>query len=273
MSGEMDGVGSAVVYANLFLGLARWAADEVEGLRVRLREEARVRRELGEWERLEDMIVAGGYAESTAVKYAACARRFLEWLGVRPYAATPTDVEDFLDHRRALGKGRADRRLHLASLRAVFDRLLQLEVTRGVQYPPKPEPVTPAREADVEKLCEVVSEVREAILISLLYVEKLRPAQIAWALWGGLSPDGRTLTVQWDTLGRRRTVKVGSKTRELLLKDRRSNPRAALFQSGARTEQPMTVSGIEALFRRLCAKAGVQVTCTAVRMRPDPATK
>jgi hypothetical protein len=267
MAGEFDGLGTPILMGRMLLDLARGISAG-----IRLVREAIVRARDGtsrriRWRTFEELALACGYAGSTARKYHLCVTRFLAWCDPREDGLdADAAVADFLRHLRACGVGNAGQRLHLAAIRTVLDKLLGFDLTADVSYAQRPAPLPPAEAEAVRRLVTGVRDSREMAALRLLNVEKFRPGHISGLDEPSVHDDTATLT---HHIARRVVLKEWplSPETEALLDDMRPSRWPGHAAAGTRGLRfvSLSVRGIEALVQRLGERAGVRLTCTAIR--------
>ncbi|MCK5802758.1 MAG: phage integrase N-terminal SAM-like domain-containing protein [Lentisphaeria bacterium] len=176
-SGQMTGLGTSHLYGELVCELigacakALYAAGRAIGKRA-VGEEPPA----SEPKEFRAMLVASGYAPSTARKYEACVLRFLATMGHTKLSyLRDDDVYAYLESLVGQGLGNASLRLHLCAVRAVFDNMLGMRITAGIVHVPRPALRPAATEQELELLRRTCMDPQTRLAIDMLNRMGVRP--------------------------------------------------------------------------------------------------
>ncbi|MBN2452539.1 MAG: hypothetical protein JXR77_19295 [Lentisphaeria bacterium] len=208
---------------------------------------------------LEEILVRLGHRVSSARKYARCVCRFYDALG-RPDLGDlrDDDVEAYLVDRQAKGLGNGSLRLHLCAIRAVFDGLMELGITTGIQHKPRPPPRPPATREEVRAVLQACATSRERFVVGQLTGTGIMPGALCClgipevppaALPGGEARAARTTGPQLLPFA---VFPADATGIHWLL-------------PSTKGRGPISTRTLRRIVARAAAAAGVQVTCTALR--------
>jgi site-specific recombinase XerD len=196
-----------------------------------------------------------------------------------PTAVTVQDVDAYVTHQLENGLKPATINRRLASLGSFFDHLASLEpdkaypnpvvwrrhaVKRGETLP------RDASEADLAALFAVVDNIRDRAMFGLALGSGLRVGELV-----ELTLDGLSLPTKTDEVARLRVMGKGRKERivwvtplwrpvlEEWLTVRPPSDSPVIFLNQHR--RPLSVAGVEYLFKGYAQKAGVKLTCHQLR--------
>ncbi len=271
MSGDFNGLGMSAVYGRLFAELVEGAVNaacRVSAARPGRRpSEAACRAGATVRQVLAEAVTGGRLAPATAAKYGDVLEKFTAWLdrSCRP-ALDRTAVEAFLAGRTGQGIGSGARRVDLGALRTVLDRLLNLDVTRPLQYAPAPPPVEGVCREELQRLMAAAADDLDRALLLLLNVLKLRPGQIVRLRSADFHPSEQRLAVRPERGRRCLLLRLPPSLNDILLRLRNRSGRGEwLFSSGRQADRAVTVRALQKRLDRIGVRCGVEVSCTAVR--------
>ncbi len=259
--GDFVGLGLPAMVARSVFDVMEWCLDTVQRRRMAREKPDGVGLNAGsDLGTLRDVLTDRGYAASTAAKYVSCVARFLRSVGCpKPGELTADDVVEYLAELRRAGLGYGTQRLHLCALRAVFDRLLRLGITVGIQHAPRPAPRAPATEEEVRLLRGACRGERDRLVIDMLNQTKLRPGQLRMvaAPKGALHAGRNGHRARPDDKQSSEPIPLG------IAADERAE--VAWLLPSPRRACPVSTRTIRRVVERASRLCGIRTTCTALR--------
>ena len=263
--GAMNGTGTAAVLASD----ARAAADVciaivLAGVDAFSRKQA-FSAVAGDVDRLEQVLLGREYAESTSRKYALIVFHFLDATGGRPDHA---DVKAYLEKLTLEGKSNAVVRVTLCAVRAVFDRILGWEITRGIAHVPPPAPRPVATQAQVNELFAARPNPTTDHLLQALYDHGLMPHQVRrlgrrddGVSAGDDEPESVLIRIRPEADG---AAAPAERVLRFEVRPKEYSGTDWLFASPCR-EEPLSTRTLQRRIAALATQCGLEVTCTAIR--------
>ncbi|MCK5802432.1 MAG: hypothetical protein KAI66_06350 [Lentisphaeria bacterium] len=162
----------------------------------------------------------------------------------------------YLGTLAARNLGNASLRLHLCALRAVFDKMLGMEITAGIVHAPRPAPRPVATDRELALLRQACTDWHSRLVIDMLNRSGFRPGELVSLAF---APPVTTM----DGGERVGTPSI----RPVLCFAPTSAEVDWLFPSPVRAG-PMSLRTLQRRVTRLGAPLGFRITCTAVRKAP-----
>ncbi len=132
------------------------------------------------------------YQQRTIKTYLQCLKAFLSWYRYPLNEITPEDVRNYLELLVDGGASSSHVSNVLASLRAAFDKMCGLDITRGMMTPRKPSrlPVI-LSSSEVKRILHAAPSLRDKLLLGLMYASGLRVSEVVALKWVDIDFDGR----------------------------------------------------------------------------------
>ena len=263
MSGEFAGMGTSRLYGRLAGdvvrtcgSLARSALSE-GAVRVRRGPDAN-----GDSLVLRRALAVRGYAAGTAAKYASCVSAFLEAVAPRAVEElSAADVERYLAAQKVAEKGNGTLRVQLCALRAVFDRMLGMQITAGIDHAPRPVPIPPAEPEQVKAVMVAArGNPRDRLVVDMLNRTKLRQGVLRLLR----TPPGTCPLFTGRAVEERERGCVPPHIVPLEVAEDGAAAIGWLLPS-SRGRRPISTRTIRRIVGRYAARCGFSVTCTAIR--------
>jgi len=265
-SGSMTGLGAVHMYRHfaedLVSACVRTAA--AVGRRISARVEHQFRAD--EWEQqLEAALVAHNYAPGTVRKYSVCVGRFLracKWTGTGDL--TGDDVRRHLLRLRSEGLGNGSLRLHLCAIRAVFDKILEKNITAGIVHAPRPPRRPVATEEQVTRLMAACRNEEERQIIHWLNGRGLLPGRLRSLVRG---ESDRAAPVD-PSLGKRPPTEARPEPPVAPAGSRDGDASHRWLLPSPVRHGPISLRTLQRRVERIGATCGTVLTCTAIRLAP-----
>jgi len=265
-SGNMTGLGAVHLYRQLAEDLVSACVKTAAavGRRVSARIENQLRAD--EWERqLEAALVAHNYAPGTVRKYSVCVARFLRahrWTSAD--TLTGDDVRRHMSRLRSEGLGNGSLRLHLCAIRAVFDKILEKNITAGIVHAPRPPRRPVATEEQVTRLMAACRNDQERQIIHSLNSRGLLPGRLRSLVRGA----GDREALAEHTHGRCSRTEARAEPSVAPAGSRDGGARHRWLLPSPVRQGPISLRTLQRRVERIGSICGTVLTCTAIRLAP-----
>ena len=210
------------------------------------------------WSAVNRTLRSCGYSEGTRRQYRQVLRGLRRAGLQRPAEVTPPRVRDFLHRIRESECSASWLAMNITALRVIFDRLCGRCVTASCVTPKRPFRLPEIlSESEAERVVRAGQNIRDQLLLGLLYGCGLTGREAAGLRWGDVRSGGRKLHIAAGTRYLERVVRVPDAFREILQTGRDTcAPEDYVFR-GRAAGKPITTRTIEMLVRKASSAAKV----------------
>gem|GEM_PF-1369304 len=210
------------------------------------------------WSAIDSALRSCGYSRGTRLQYRQVLRALCGAGMRRPAEVTASRVRDFLHRIRESECSASWLALNITALRVIFDRLCGQCVTASCVTPKRPLKLPEIlSEPEAERLVRAAQNIRDQLLLGLLYGCGLTGREAACLRWGDVRSGGRKLHIAASTRYLERVVQVPDAFREILRTGQDTcGPRDPVFR-GRTPGKPISTRMIEVLVRKARETAGI----------------
>ena len=225
--------------------------------------------------RFQHYLERRNYSPCTTLNYLSDLRLFFRTVTVSVESANRRHVEVFIDQQREEGRSAATINRRLSALRHFYAFLAdekgpeQENPVRSRHRLRQPRRLPrPFKEEDLQRLFEVICDLRDQAIFSLMLRAGLRLSEVAQLGVEDVDLEKKTVFVRQGKGKRDRLVYVSEDAVELLRRCLAQRPHlknGRLFWNHKRPGEGVIADGIQKAMERYCRKAGIKGSCHRLR--------
>lgn len=216
-----------------------------------------------------------GFQPNSRKQYLGVARSFLRWTGVEPHQAAREHVRQYLEYLVDSGCCTTTVGVHLAAIRALFDKFCFRDITLGLVTPRRRKrlPVVLSRD-EIQRLLQAAVCQRDTLVLGLMYATGMRVSEVSAVRIGDIDFSRNVIAIRQGKGNADRMVVLPESFRVCLSElSRNRDGRAYLFPSeDGRKGRHLSSRTVQRIMERTSRLAGIRKQATPHSLRHSFAT-
>jgi len=225
------------------------------------------------WFHASSHILRCGYQRSTEVFYLRILRAFARYVKKPPNRVPPDDLKVYLRHLANQGATRSWMGMNISVLRTLFDKLGKLNALTRQKGPRSHKPLPDyLNRSDIANLLASAPNVRDQLVIALLYGCGLKTGELRRLTWSDLDTETGTLQLTSRYTGKSRFIHLPSAILPILCHGKKCCPGHQYVIPGAKADQAISDRSIQRIITISAHAVNRNNTLTRINIPVTPNT-